>query len=107
MNKKQVRDAFRNAVFKRDGNKCLMCGKTGQLDAHHIQNRSLMPYGGYTIWNGITLCAGEDKDNCHWKAEQYHCTGVAYPGYSPKDLFKKICSSLEVATNAAKEQGED
>jgi 5-methylcytosine-specific restriction endonuclease McrA len=98
VNKKQIRDNFRNSVFKRDKNKCVMCGKKdGKLDAHHITDRSLMPSGGYTPFNGITLCAGDDKDNCHWKAEQYHITGVAHPNYSPEDLYGKIGSSYEKA----------
>jgi hypothetical protein len=103
MTKKQIRDAFRNAVFKRDKNQCVMCGKKGQLDAHHIQDRSLIVNGGYVKENGITLCAGEDKDNCHWKAEQYHATCVAYPGYSPEELFEKIGSSLDLALKVANE----
>jgi hypothetical protein len=96
--KKQIREAFRQAVFERDGYCCLMCGKkAGKLDAHHIEDRLDMPNGGYVPENGITLCAGDDTDNCHWKAEQYHATGAAYPGYSPEELFARIGSSLEMA----------
>ncbi len=105
MNKKQIRNNFRNAVFKRDKNQCVMCGRKGKLDAHHIQDRNLMPNGGYVLENGITLCSGDDQDNCHWKAEQYHATGVSYPGYSPKDLFRKIGSSLEEATSSCTKKG--
>ncbi len=96
--KKAIRDAFRRAVFDRDGYRCVMCGKTeGKLDAHHIEDRHAMPNGGYVLENGITLCAGDDTDNCHWKAEQYHATGTAFPGYSPEELFDQIGSSLEQA----------
>lgn len=100
--KKQIRDDFRNAVFDRDNYKCVMCGKKDcKLDAHHIQDRHLMPNGGYVLENGITLCAGVDQNNCHWKAEQYHSTGLPYPGYSPDDLFEKIGSSLQEAMEAS------
>lgn len=58
------RDAFRNAVFARDRNLCLICGAPGQ-DAHHILERRLWPDGGYHLDNGATLC-GE----CHIRAEQ-------------------------------------
>jgi hypothetical protein len=68
----------------------------GFLDAHHIQNRNLMPGGGYVKENGISLC-----DDCHIKAEQYWVAGEAYPGYSPEELFDLIDSSLELATKAA------
>ena len=90
--KKAVREAFRTAVFERDGYACVMCGKKiGKLDAHHIEDRHTQPDGGYTLDNGITLCADDnDKNNCHWKAEQYHATGKAYPSYSPEELRQKV-----------------
>lgn len=55
-NKKAVRQAFREAVFERDGHRCVFCHITENLDAHHIINRNLMPNGGYTLDNGVTLC---------------------------------------------------
>src|ERR1039457_5964964 len=60
----QTRDSFRNGVFQRDKNLCVICGKAGQ-DAHHIMERRLFPDGGYYFDNGATVC-GE----CHIKAEQ-------------------------------------
>jgi 5-methylcytosine-specific restriction endonuclease McrA len=40
-NKKQIRENFRNQVFKRDGFACKLCGdKISKLDAHHITNRN-------------------------------------------------------------------
>lgn len=100
--KKQVRDDFRDAVYERDGHQCVMCGKRDcKLDAHHIIDRHEMPNGGYVLENGITLCAGIDQNNCHWKAEQHHATGLSYPGYSPDDLFAKIGSSLDKAIAAS------
>jgi hypothetical protein len=60
-----------------------------------------MPNGGYVPENGITLCAGEDQDNCHWKAEQYHATGTALPGFSPDDLYAKIGSDWMKAWEAS------
>jgi hypothetical protein len=56
------RDAFREAVFKRDGYRCVFCGKRaeetpeGKLDAHHIIERRLWSDGGYYIDNGATVC---------------------------------------------------
>jgi 5-methylcytosine-specific restriction endonuclease McrA len=91
--KKQVRDSFRQVVFERDHYRCAMCGaRGGKLDAHHITDRSLMPAGGYVAANGITLC-----EPCHARAEQYHATGVAYPGHAPDDLYRQIGSSFEEA----------
>lgn len=111
MNKKEIRKNFRDAVFKRDGHKCIMCGITSAdwrkannevvtgdtyLDAHHITDRHLMPSGGYVKENGISLCP-----DCHLKAEQFHSTGVSHPGYAPDDLYKKINSTYEKAVEAS------
>lgn len=67
-----------------------------ELDAHHITDRTLMPNGGYVKENGISLCA-----ECHEKAEEYHKTGVAFPGYSPAELYNKIGSSHDEAVKAS------
>lgn len=101
--KKIIRKAFREACYKRDGFRCAMCGFKSskdmaeqELDAHHITDRNLMPNGGYVKENGISLCT-----ECHVKAEEFHSTGVAYPGYSIDDLYKKINSTLEKAFTAS------
>lgn len=49
------RDEFRNAVFKRDGYKCVVCGQPAK-DAHHIIERRLWPDGGYYVSNGASVC---------------------------------------------------
>lgn len=98
MTKKQIREIFRKIVFQRDKHTCVMCGFKPKstdvveqvLNAHHINDRHTFSDGGYIISNGITLCAGNNKNNCHWKAEQFHATGTSYPGYSPEDLLRKI-----------------
>jgi RNA polymerase subunit RPABC4/transcription elongation factor Spt4 len=109
--KKKIRAAFREAVFKRDQQRCRMCNTTSAewriandavvtgdtyLDAHHITDRNLLPNGGYVVENGISLCP-----DCHQKAEQFHSTGVSYPGYSPEDLYKVIDSNYEKAVEAS------
>jgi len=93
--KKNIRNKFRNDVFKRDNFKCRMCGDSiSKLDAHHITDRKEIVNGGYVIENGISLC---DKENgCHIKAEMFH-NGRECQGYSPDDLYKKINSSYEIA----------
>lgn len=104
MSKKDIRNAFRNGVFKRDDYKCKMCGLrcydmehvTDVFDAHHIIDRSLMPNGGYVLENGITLCK-----HCHLHAEYFHCTGTATDGYHPDDLYNAIGSSYEEALDAS------
>lgn len=102
--KKIIRKNFRDACYKRDGFRCAMCSMKSskedaekELDAHHITDRREMPNGGYVKENGISLCP-----ECHIKAEEFHSTGTAYPGYAPEDLYKVINSSLEKAIEASK-----
>lgn len=59
-----TRDQFREAVFARDGLKCVLC-KNAVQDAHHILERRLWGNGGYFIENGASLCGP-----CHVLAEQ-------------------------------------
>lgn len=58
------RDEFRNAVFKRDGYRCIICGDEAK-DAHHIIERRLFFDGGYYLCNGASLC-----ERHHIEAEQ-------------------------------------
>lgn len=96
-----MREAFRTAVFSRDGHKCRTCGRSDvALDAHHITDRNQMPNGGYVKENGITLCNA--AGGCHEKAEVYHSTGEALEGFSPMDLYRFIGSSMEKAVAASK-----
>lgn len=96
MNKKKIRERFRNEVLSRDNFKCKVCGIDGvNLDPHHIIDRSLMPNQGMVKENGITLC---DRENgCHLKAEQYHLGNEVQTGFYPDDLYKLIGSSYETA----------
>lgn len=106
--KKQVRKAFRDAVFERDEHRCRVCCwskltfklAVGELDAHHITDRHKMPHGGYVAENGISLC-----HECHVKAEAFHSIGTTAPGYSPDELYQLIGSSYALATIAAEKLG--
>src|SRR6476646_2741401 len=50
-----TRDEFREAVFKRDGHSCVICGAKAQ-DAHHIIERRLWADVSYYRDNGASLC---------------------------------------------------
>ncbi len=99
--KKKIRESFRNEVFKRDKYKCVICGSSGNLDAHHIINRNEIVSGGYVKENGITLC----EEVCHIKAEQFHITkGESWVDrFHPNDLFKLINSRYDIANKKASE----
>lgn len=58
-----TRQEFREAVFKRDNHKCVVCGAPA-VDAHHIMERKLWLDGGYYVDNGASVC-----EQHHWDAE--------------------------------------
>lgn len=53
---------FRNAVLKRDGNTCRVCGTRFPLVVHHVKEFSKSPELRLAVDNGITLC-----QECHKK----------------------------------------
>ena len=103
--KKQIRENFRNSVFKRDNYTCVVCKqskKSEDLDAHHITDRSEMPNGGYVKENGITVCKFPNEnqnESCHMKVEKFHITGGKEwnENLHPDDLYKMINSSYKLA----------
>lgn len=108
MTKREIRDAFRTAVFERDGHLCKLCGRNdAPLDAHHITPRERMPAGGYVAENGITLCSrmisatGGPGRDCHYKAER--AIDDLRGDYSPSALYALIESSYEKAHAASVE----
>ena len=117
--KQKIRAAFRDAVFKRDGYRCVVCGFQSSperveqdLDAHHITPRELMPGGGYVVENGVSLCGRNRKSSakgCHGAAElalQFPACGTKGSKnflyrFSPPQLYEKIGSSRERAEAAS------
>lgn len=57
---------WRQAVFERDGYRCVWCGRKDNLHADHIQRFSVFPELRDSISNGRTLCA-----SCHRKTDTY------------------------------------
>ncbi|MFT5692056.1 MAG: hypothetical protein ACI92E_001387 [Oceanicoccus sp.] len=96
--KKLARQKFREAVVKRDRNKCVICKKSEALEVHHITDRSLMPGGGYVKENGILLCSEHLA-----MAEQYHLSeGENCPeGFIPDQLYRKVGASYPKALLAS------
>lgn len=52
--------AWAKAVKRRDGRKCVECGSTASLHAHHVKPFVTYPEGRYDVANGVTLC-----QRCH------------------------------------------
>lgn len=57
---------WREAVFRRDNWICVMCGKTGRLNADHIKPFSRYPELRLNVSNGRTLCI-----DCHRQTDTW------------------------------------
>lgn len=55
------RDAIREKVFERDGNRCVVCPRHA-VDAHHLLERRLWDDQGYTLDNMVSLCYDDHLD---------------------------------------------
>jgi 5-methylcytosine-specific restriction endonuclease McrA len=64
---------FRDEVFMRDNNKCILCKSEVQLELHHIISRSERIDLAYTKSNACTLC-----NDCHTKLNKYLQKGQLY-----------------------------
>jgi hypothetical protein len=47
---------WRKSVYRRDGFKCVICGESHTLEAHHILPKRTNPELVFNVDNGITLC---------------------------------------------------
>jgi hypothetical protein len=56
-----INDQWRNSVFTRDGFKCRLTGKSGKLNAHHLNSFYSYPLERYSLSNGITLLESVHK----------------------------------------------
>lgn len=43
-------------IRARDGDRCVCCDSTDQLQAHHIWRRATYPHGWFELGNGVKLC---------------------------------------------------
>jgi len=59
--------AWRTKVFKRDGYKCVKCGGTKKLEAHHLLSWDCNEEDRYNPSNGATLCtvSKTGDEGCH------------------------------------------
>lgn len=90
------RDDFREGVFSRDGHRCVFCGETENLDAHHIIERRLFTAehekGGYFLDNGATVCEEHHRAceattiSCYEVREAAGITRVILPSYAYDDI---------------------
>lgn len=86
------REDFKQQVFMRDNNKCVICHENS-VDAHHIIDRSFFRDGGYYIDNGVSLCekchilAEQTVISCRELREKANITNIIYPEYLSLNEF--------------------
>ncbi len=92
MDKLLNRDEFREGVFKRDNNQCVICKNKSQ-DAHHILERRLFgESGGYFLSNGASLCgphhimAEETTLSCEEIREKAGISKIILPDHFYEDV---------------------
>lgn len=72
---------WRQAVFARDNYRCVVCGKGGRLEAHHIYSYSDNPSLRYAVRNGATTCCNVYKNRrvvkmgCHTRFHKMYGKG--------------------------------
>lgn len=63
LSKKRIRQIFRDGVFRRDGETCVLCGFSSrpgfggaEFEAHSLVSDYLVAAAGINPANGVTLC---------------------------------------------------
>ena len=69
--KREIQPELRQMVLERDNNECVKCGKTSDLQCHHIFPVNIEPLLSTDIDNCITLCVdchkeAHTKDGCRY-----------------------------------------
>lgn len=62
---------WRTLVFERDNFTCVVCGKTGYIQAHHIKSFGKYPELRFDVDNGATMCK-----ECHMETDNYGCKNL-------------------------------
>lgn len=60
---------WRFGVLERDGYKCVECGSTEDIEAHHVKPKALFPELAYDVSNGITLCRACHDKRHPWRVQ--------------------------------------
>lgn len=79
------------AVRERDGHKCVDCGATGYLHAHHIKSWKKHPELRWELSNGKTLCPP-----CHTVAHGWRFSAWAYHGESRKSAERGVMNHEDI-----------
>jgi hypothetical protein len=98
--KREADKVWSEAVKVIAGHKCEMCGKTENLNSHHVFGRRALS----TRWkleNGVCLCAGHHIQIAHQKPVEFAMWIVGKRGEDWYDALKKshyeICKNVDLA----------
>lgn len=75
---------WRKTVFERDNFKCIICGKGGNISAHHLDGYNWCKCKRTDVDNGVTLC-----ENCHKK---FHA--IYGKGDNTKEQFEEYLTII-------------
>lgn len=90
-------DAVRNYVFQRDGNKCMVCGRTENLVCHHRCYQHLGESNLAEIADCVTLCK-----TCHYAHHKHQANYNWYSVEHPRnrtDLKIISINDIELLVN--------
>jgi hypothetical protein len=79
-------------VRKRDG-KCIICGSTNHIQAHHIFSRRYMSLR-YNVDNGVTLCFAHHHHLAHSLYEEFRDKIISILGQETYDRLKKLSQQI-------------
>lgn len=105
--KKGLMDEWARKVKERAGNKCEYCGKTENLNSHHIFSRSNQSTR-YDLLNGCCLCSGchtlSSKFSAHKTPAEFIEWLKEYRGLEAYELLRQKAKSIyQVKENHANE----
>lgn len=95
--RKGLMDEWARKVKERAGNKCEYCGKTENLNSHHIFSRSNQSTR-YELINGICLCSGchvlSSKFSAHKTPAEFIEFLKEYRGLETYELLRQKAKSI-------------
>lgn len=85
--------AWSKFIRERDG-KCMICGSTNRLSAHHIFSRRYMSTRWYT-GNGLTLCYPCHMFFAHQKYEEFRDKVIEIQGAEEFETLKRYALEIK------------